>query len=75
MSCTIVVVAPTGPPPVMMKTWSNTWNEEISEMVVTKNVVGASIGQVMVQKRCQALAPSMSAASPRFSGISCRPAR
>ena len=56
-------MAPAGPPWVMIQTWSNTWNDEISEMVVTKKVVGASIGKVIDQKRCQGVAPSSAAAS------------
>ena len=40
-----------------------------------KKIVGEIIGSVTCQKRCQALAPSIDAASYSSCGTPCRPAR
>jgi len=52
-----------GPPRVITYTWSNTWNEPITDVTTTKMVVGRSEGSVMCQNRCQPPAPSIFAAS------------
>ncbi len=52
-----------GPPLVMTTIRSNTLKLETVSMTTTKNVVGRSDGRVTFQNRCQALAPSTSAAS------------
>jgi hypothetical protein len=47
----------------MMKTWSKTWNELITDMTPTKKSDGLSSGRVIFQKRADRPAPSSSAAS------------
>ena len=46
----------------------------MTENSTTTIVTGSSSGQVMCQKRCQGLAPSIAAASFRSGLIVCRPA-
>src|SRR5690606_24469010 len=64
-----------GPPPVMIYTWVKIMNEEIVPINRLKNVIGDSIGNVILKNRWIADAPSMIAASYRYPGICFRPAR
>src|SRR5215471_12082629 len=75
MYMTSVVVLVPGPPSVMMSAWSNTWNEPITDVTITKNMAGDSIGSVMRVNRCHGPAPSTVAASYSCPGIACSPAR
>src|SRR5699024_12681141 len=54
---------------------SNTWKEEITEVTVTKNIVGRSNGNVIDQRVRTRPAPSRVAASYTEVGICCSPAR
>lgn len=74
MSTSVTVEVP-GPPPVMVYTRSNTWNDQMVPSVTTRNVTLESPGSVILKKRWNALAPSTSAASYRLRGISMMPAK
>src|SRR5680860_840956 len=54
---------------------SNTWNEAMMEMIVTKNVVGESSGRVIFQNWRHFDAPSIWAASRYVAGMPWSPAR
>src|SRR5436853_4889418 len=55
--------------------WPKTWNWAIPCVTSTKRMVGRNKGSVMAVKRCQALAPSMAAASYSGAGMLSNPAR
>src|SRR5918993_1791229 len=52
-----------GPPRVITNGCSKTWSAPITPMTVTNSMVGLKSGIVTLQNLCQALAPSISAAS------------
>src|SRR5690348_1639775 len=70
----MVRLASPGPPWVRTRGSAKIWNELIVLMTTRKKMVGDSIGNVMRQKRVQALAPSTIAASLSCSGIDWSPA-
>ena len=70
-----VVVARTGPPPVMVKNRTNIWKFDTMEVSVTVFTTGMMHGTVMHQNFCAPVAPSISAASFRSSGTVCSPER
>ena len=59
----------------MIYTWSNTCKEPISDIRVTKYVVGPIIGTVILKNFCTEFAPSIVAASYKSCGTPCKPAR
>ena len=78
MYSAIVSVLPSGPPwsvKLMFTTWSKSCSVAIVEITSEKTITGFRSGNVTYQKRCQALAPSISAASCTSRGTPCRPAR
>src|SRR5262249_29623975 len=68
-------VAFEGPPRVMMNTMSKVFAVQISESMQVTSITCRRPGKVMYSQRCQALAPSTSAASYCSEGIACMPAR
>lgn len=63
-----------GPPWVITHTRSKSWIEPMTARKTLMRMVGASSGRVTLRKRCQALAPSISAASVNSRGTDWSPA-
>ena len=59
----------------MMYTWSNTCQVPIKPKVITRNIVGLSIGSTTYRNRCHRVVPSISAASTTSVGTLCSAAR
>ncbi len=68
-------VALAGPPRVMVQTSWKSVKVKMAEKMVRMVVSGSSSTQVICQKICPALAPSIWAASCSSFGIACSPAR
>ena len=64
-----------GPPPVSTQTMSNSWMVPMTDRNTLIRIVGPSSGRVTCRNACQALAPSVTAASVSSLGMPCRPAR
>lgn len=64
-----------GPPWVTTHTRSKSWIEPMTDRKMLIRRVGASSGRVTLRNRCQALAPSMRAASVNSRGMDWSPAR
>ena len=65
----------TGPPPVSTQTMSKSWIVPMTDRNMLIRMVGPSSGSVTCRNACQALAPSVAAASVSSCGMLCRPAR
>lgn len=64
-----------GPPWVTTHTRSKSWIEPMTDRKMLIRRVGARSGRVTLRNRCQALAPSMRAASVNSLGMDWSPAR
>src|SRR5579884_273423 len=64
-----------GPPPVISSTEVNTLNPPMTSITVTNSSAGRTAGSVTARKRCQAPAPSISAASNSSLDTPCSAAR
>lgn len=70
---TRIWVASPGPPRVSRKITGNMLNVQMVDSRITVVETGRSPGRVMWRNRCQAVAPSISAASYCSLGMDCRP--
>lgn len=64
-----------GPPWVTTHTRSKSWMDPMTDRKTLTRRVGASSGRVTLRNRCQAFAPSISAASVNSAGMAWSPAR
>src|SRR3546814_12106776 len=64
-----------GPPPVITKGSANSSNASIDRRMTATINVSRIIGSVLSTTACQAEAPSTSALSSRYTGITCRTER